>query len=229
MLVLAMQVMQRICVVVEECGAACNTIKIQSKVVEVKGKHGELKRVGAEVEQVVARMYFAKSKQCSMLNSVCSHISNLFEGVAQKFEYKMHLVYAHFPINANIINGGKTMEIRNFLGEKVVRTARFAINLEGPGGEARRNHILRELNKAGLRGGGKPKHGPKDQSSGALMLTQANMPVHTPADGAMDGSHWHKDRTRLHIDRSGGVITGSYWFATPQLSWQGADNLEGGS
>ena len=67
-------------------------------------------------------MYFAKSKQCSMLNTVCSHISNLFEGVQKKFEYKMRLVYAHFPINVNIVNGGKTIEIRNFLGEKVVRT-----------------------------------------------------------------------------------------------------------
>ncbi|CAE7038855.1 RPL9, partial [Symbiodinium sp. CCMP2456] len=98
----------------------------------VKGKHGELKRDFKHLpielflsdggKKVVARMYFAKSKQCSMLNSVCSHISNLFEGVAHKFEYKMRLVYAHFPINANIINGGKTIEIRNFLGEKVVRT-----------------------------------------------------------------------------------------------------------
>ncbi|CAJ1365991.1 unnamed protein product [Effrenium voratum] len=73
-------------------------------------------------KKVIARMYFAKSKQCSMLNTVCSHISNLFEGVTKKFEYKMRLVYAHFPINVNIINGGKTIEIRNFLGEKVVRT-----------------------------------------------------------------------------------------------------------
>mmetsp|Transcript_147457 Transcript_147457/g.209287 ORF Transcript_147457/g.209287 Transcript_147457/m.209287 type:complete len:227 (+) Transcript_147457:272-952(+) len=108
------------------------TIKIKSKVVEVKGKHGELKRDFKHLpielflsdggKKVVARMYFAKSKQCSMLNSVCSHIANLFEGVMHKFEYKMRLVYAHFPINANIINGGKTIEIRNFLGEKVVRT-----------------------------------------------------------------------------------------------------------
>merc|ERR1712014_378044 len=72
-------------------------------------------------KEVKARMYFAKSKQLSMLRSVCSHISNLFEGVEKKFEYKMRLAYAHFPINANIINGGKTLELRNFLGEKRVR------------------------------------------------------------------------------------------------------------
>eukprot|EP00913_Durusdinium_trenchii_P012310 g11556.t2 len=107
-------------------------ITVKSKIVEVTGKHGSLKRDFKHLpielflanggKKVVARMYFAKSKQCSMLNTVCSHISNLFEGVTKKFEYKMRLVYAHFPININIINGGKTIEIRNFLGEKVVRT-----------------------------------------------------------------------------------------------------------
>merc|ERR1712072_226817 len=66
--------------------------------------------------------YFAKSKQLSMLRSVCSHINNLFDGVTKKFEYKMRLVYAHFPINANITNGGSSIELRNFLGEKIVRT-----------------------------------------------------------------------------------------------------------
>lgn len=33
----------------------------------------------------------------------------------------MRLVYAHFPINVNVVNGGKDLEIRNFLGEKIVR------------------------------------------------------------------------------------------------------------
>jgi len=113
-------------------------ITINSKIVEVEGKHGKLKRdfkhlpielyLANSGHEVRAKMYFAKSKQLSMLRSVCSHINNLFDGVQKKFEYKMRLVYAHFPINATITNGGKTLEIRNFLGEKRVRTI---VMLEG--------------------------------------------------------------------------------------------------
>jgi hypothetical protein len=45
----------------------------------------------------------------------------MITGVTKGFEYKMRLVYAHFPINANIENKGTTVELRNFLGEKRVR------------------------------------------------------------------------------------------------------------
>merc|ERR1712129_582757 len=106
-------------------------ITIKSKYVTVEGKHGKLERNFKHMpielflinsgHQVKARMYFAKSKQLSMLRSVCSHIRNLFDGVTKKFEYRMRLVYAHFPINATIANGGNTVELRNFLGEKRVR------------------------------------------------------------------------------------------------------------
>merc|ERR1712137_1276346 len=102
------------------------------KKVVVEGKQGKLERNFKHMpielllldcgKLVKARMYFAKSKQLSMLRSVCSHIRNLFDGVTSKFEYRMRLVYAHFPINATITNGGNTIELRNFLGEKRVRT-----------------------------------------------------------------------------------------------------------
>lgn len=45
----------------------------------------------------------------------------MIKGVTKGFEYKMRLVYAHFPINANIIDDGQCIEVRNFLGEKRVR------------------------------------------------------------------------------------------------------------
>ena len=47
-------------------------------------------------------------------------------GVTKGYEYKMKFVYAHFPINVNCdkVDGSKVpnaVEIRNYLGEKVVR------------------------------------------------------------------------------------------------------------
>lgn len=49
-------------------------------------------------------------------------MQNMFKGVTYGFAYKMRLVYAHFPINANIEENNQKIEIRNFLGEKRVRT-----------------------------------------------------------------------------------------------------------
>ncbi len=78
---------------------------------------------GAKVMRV--EMAFGKRKQLAAIRTACSHVQNLIKGVTKGFEYKMRLVYAHFPININIEEGGKLIEIRNFLGEKRVRTVRM--------------------------------------------------------------------------------------------------------
>ena len=70
-------------------------------------------------------MAFGKRKQLAAIRTVCSHVTNLVKGVTKGFEYKMRLVYAHFPININIEGGGKVIEIRNFLGEKRVRIVKM--------------------------------------------------------------------------------------------------------
>ncbi len=44
----------------------------------------------------------------------------MIKGVTKGYEYKMRLVYAHFPINVNLEDGNRTVAIRNFLGEKEV-------------------------------------------------------------------------------------------------------------
>jgi large subunit ribosomal protein L9e len=45
--------------------------------------------------------------------------------VTKGFKYKMRYVYAHFPINVNLDKNAETgnweVEIRNFIGEKIVR------------------------------------------------------------------------------------------------------------
>merc|ERR1719476_259148 len=107
-------------------------VTVKSRVVTVKGPHGTLQRNFRHVPVTVAKvdhgkkvevsLYFGLSKQRSCLRTVLSHIDNMITGVTQKYRYSMRLVYAHFPITAAIVNGGKTVEIKNFLGEKIVRT-----------------------------------------------------------------------------------------------------------
>merc|ERR1712232_542644 len=106
------------------------TVNIRSRHVEVKGKYGTLKRtfkhihVDAHVTEdnkIRVIMWHGLSKNLSCLRTFCSHVSNMMTGVMKKYEIKMRLVYSHFPININVTKGGKCVEIRNFLGEKVVR------------------------------------------------------------------------------------------------------------
>jgi large subunit ribosomal protein L9e len=61
-------------------------------------------------------------KAVAAVRTVCSHVENMIKGVTLGFKFNMKLVYAHFPISVNIENDGKTVELRNFLGERIVRT-----------------------------------------------------------------------------------------------------------
>ena len=62
-------------------------------------------------------------KHVASLRTVKSLITNLIKGVTVGYKYKMRFVYAHFPINVNIVEekGAKVIEIRNFLGDKKVK------------------------------------------------------------------------------------------------------------
>jgi large subunit ribosomal protein L9e len=110
-------------------------VTIKSRVVEVTGKYGTLRREFKHVpcdlklsdfgRKIRCEMWFGTTVPRSSIRSVCSHIENMFTGVQKRFQHKLRFAYAHFPINSNIVDGGKTIEIRNFLGEKVVRSLKM--------------------------------------------------------------------------------------------------------
>ncbi|CAD8173455.1 unnamed protein product [Paramecium pentaurelia] len=112
----------------------------KSKVVKVKGPRGELsknfrhsaldiqvqkkvnKKTNVAKSRVSVRMWQSYRKQRCQVNSVASQIRNMIRGVTTGYKFKMVLAYAHFPIIINLLENGKAIEIKNFLGEKIIRT-----------------------------------------------------------------------------------------------------------
>jgi len=110
------------------------TVTVAARTVTVKGPRGTLTRSFKHLhvdmalrgkdpkkQRLVASAYFASREQIASLRTILSHVKNMIVGVTKGYEYKMRLVSAHFPINATPVDDGKILEIRNFLGEKIVR------------------------------------------------------------------------------------------------------------
>jgi len=112
-------------------------ISIRSRIVSVEGPRGKLTKDLSHIavtftlakdkkgqQLVQIEIHHGSRKNVATLRTVKSIIQNLITGVTKGYKYKMRYVYAHFPINVNIEKndeGNFHLEIRNFLGEKIVR------------------------------------------------------------------------------------------------------------
>ncbi|KAH8118318.1 ribosomal protein L6 [Phellopilus nigrolimitatus] len=108
------------------------TVEVKSRLITVTGPRGTLKKNVRHVQmdiqliqsksgKVTLAVWQGARKHNACLRTIRSLINNLVIGVTKGFQYKMRTVYAHFPINCIIQEGGSSLEIRNFLGEKAVR------------------------------------------------------------------------------------------------------------
>ncbi|GMT19708.1 hypothetical protein PFISCL1PPCAC_11005, partial [Pristionchus fissidentatus] len=108
------------------------TFTVKNRIVHVTGPRGSLRRdfrhlhmemekVEKRNDQIRVRKWFGTRKEIAAIRTVVTHINNMVKGVTKGYRYKMRSVYAHFPINVSFQDGGKTIEIRNFLGEKIIR------------------------------------------------------------------------------------------------------------
>ncbi|CAO3613978.1 unnamed protein product [Cunninghamella blakesleeana] len=104
-------------------------VSIKSREVTVTGPRGTLKKnlrhLNIEIkfaakDKLKFVVYHGGRKHVACIRTVRSLINNMIVGVTKGYQYKMRYVYAHFPINVIIQDGGKGVEIRNFLGQKVV-------------------------------------------------------------------------------------------------------------
>jgi large subunit ribosomal protein L6 len=103
--------------------------KVDGLTVTVKGPKGEQSRtfpvsridIKMEGKTFVLRTELPGKKDYALIGTFRSHINNLLIGVSQGFEYKMKIVYSHFPVKAGMKD--EVFVIDNFLGEKHPRTA----------------------------------------------------------------------------------------------------------
>ncbi|KAJ9144463.1 60S ribosomal protein L9 [Coniochaeta hoffmannii] len=109
-------------------------VNIKSRIVTVEGPRGklvkDLSHIAINFSQpkkniIGLEIHHGSRKNVAALRTVRTLINNLIIGVTKGFKYKMRYVYAHFPINVNVDKNGETgvyeVEIRNFIGEKIVR------------------------------------------------------------------------------------------------------------
>ncbi len=114
----------------------------KSRVVVVKGKRGQLQKCFRHVavdiklvetkdgKKVIIEMWFGSYQNKAVVGTVASAIKNMIDGVTKGHSYKMKTVYAHFPITLTVLDKGKTLEIRNFVGERQVKKVQMLAGCE---------------------------------------------------------------------------------------------------
>jgi large subunit ribosomal protein L6 len=93
----------------------------------VEGPNGSVTRrlwypdVSVEVEDgaVVVESDNDDAETRSTIGTFESHVRNMFHGVTEGWEYRMQILYSHFPMQVDV-QGGEVV-IENFLGEKAPR------------------------------------------------------------------------------------------------------------
>lgn len=109
-------------------------VKVEGKAITVKGPKGEISRdfnnprynraVSLAQGNGIEVKFDNKKTFRAMAGTIEAHVKNMMLGVTIGFEYRMKIVYSHFPIS--IAMKGDEIHVKNFLGEKGARIARIA-------------------------------------------------------------------------------------------------------
>ena len=107
------------------------TVRIEGDLEKVTGPKGMLMRemYYPKVSLSVAEREFTittesgRKKILAICGTFAAHLQNMIRGVTEGYQYRMKVVYSHFPIQLKL--AGDRVEVGNFLGEKRARFARI--------------------------------------------------------------------------------------------------------
>ncbi|MBS3057511.1 MAG: 50S ribosomal protein L6 [Candidatus Diapherotrites archaeon] len=80
-------------------------------------------RLSLEGNKIIISSDKAGKKTDAVANTLEKHIKNMIQGFKEDYEYRLSVVYSHFPISVAVKQG--LVEVNNFLGEKKPRRARI--------------------------------------------------------------------------------------------------------
>ena len=90
--------------------------KFSCRAIELRGENGSIRVVSKN----------GKKKTLATANAIASHIVNLYKGISKNFEYRLEVVYSHFPMS--ILVKDKFVEISNIAGAKMPKRAKIVGN-----------------------------------------------------------------------------------------------------
>ncbi len=109
-------------------------VKVADRGLMVKGPLGELRKdfndprffdviMKVEDDHFVVSCSNKSRKINAMVGTIEAHAKNMMKGVTEGYTYELRIIFKHFPINVSAKNN--MVEIKNFLGEKSIRTAQI--------------------------------------------------------------------------------------------------------
>lgn len=102
---------------------------LEGRLLTLKGPLGSVKKnfdrisvdLSVDKTKVLVKAFSAKKGDAIVSNTVLSLVTNMVTGVTKGYEYKLKVVYAHFPISVKV--KGDTVLVENFVGERSPRVA----------------------------------------------------------------------------------------------------------
>lgn len=101
----------------------------QNEELTISGPLGKVKQNFSKIpvdltiqgQKVEVLTHGARRTNRAIMNTARSHVQNAIDGVTKGYQYKLKVVFAHFPVTVRV-QGGKVL-VENFYGERSARVA----------------------------------------------------------------------------------------------------------
>ncbi|MHA1776275.1 MAG: 50S ribosomal protein L6 [Promethearchaeia archaeon] len=110
------------------------SVKVEDKVITLEGKKGKvikdlshMKKIDIKLlnKTIYLHIDFPRQSEIAKIYTVKNIIGNMIKGVQEGYEYRMKIVYSHFPITVDPPKGkSDEILIKNFIGERAPRVTK---------------------------------------------------------------------------------------------------------